>query len=63
MRDILFTHPHKLHQLNSHSASWFHEAILPAEANRLADGLEIHYTPKHGSWLNMVEIEFIALAQ
>ena len=40
-----------------------YEAFPPAEAKRLADKLEIHYTPKHGSWLNMAEIEFSALAR
>jgi hypothetical protein len=38
-------------------------AFSPAEAKRLADRLEIHHTPKHGSWLNMAEIKFSALAR
>ena len=38
-----------------------YEAFEPAEAKRLADKLEIHYTPKHGSWLNMAEIELSVL--
>ncbi len=44
-------------QLNTHSPASLYEAYPPAEAKRLADRLEIHYTPKHGSWLNMAEIE------
>ena len=41
----------------------FYEAFEPAEARRLAAKIEIHYTPKHGSWLNMAEIELAALAK
>src|SRR5216683_697650 len=47
--------------LNTHSPGSLYEAFEPAEAKRLADKLEIHYTPKHGSWLNMAEIELSAL--
>jgi len=43
--------------LNIHSPASLYEAFPPAEAKRLADRLEIHHTPKHGSWLNMAEIE------
>jgi hypothetical protein len=43
--------------LNVHSIGSLYEAFAPAEAKRLAMKLEIHYTPKHGSWLNMAEIE------
>ena len=43
--------------LNSHSTASFYEAFDPKEARRLAERLDIHYTPKHGSWLNMAEIE------
>lgn len=43
--------------LNTHAAASLYEAFPPAEAKRIADRLEIHYTPKHGSWLNMAEIE------
>ena len=50
-------------QLNTHSAASLYEAFPPAEAKRLADKLEIHYTPKHGSWLNMAEIELSALGR
>ena len=43
--------------LNTHVISSFYEAFEPAEARRLVAKLEIHYTPKQGSWLNMAEIE------
>ena len=43
--------------LNTHKLSSLYEAFEPAEARRIAERLEIHYTPKHGSWLNMAEIE------
>jgi hypothetical protein len=43
--------------LNTHKTSSFYEAYPPEEASRLADRLEIHYTPKHGSWLDIAEIE------
>jgi hypothetical protein len=47
--------------LNTHSAASLYEAFAPEEARRLTRRLEIHYTPKHGSWLNIAEIEFSAL--
>jgi hypothetical protein len=43
--------------LNTHAAASLYEAFPPAEAKRIVERLEIHYTPKHGSWLNMAEIE------
>jgi transposase len=43
--------------LNTHHKSSLYEAFEPKEAKRIADRFEIHYTPKHGSWLNMAEIE------
>ena len=43
--------------LNTHGPASFYEVFPPAEARRLARKLEIHSTPKHGSWLNMAEIE------
>ena len=48
-------------QLNTHSPASLYAAFSPAEAKRLADKLEIHYTPKHGSWLNMAELELSVL--
>jgi len=47
--------------LNTHSTASLYEAFAPAEARRLAERLEIHYTPKHGSWLNIAEIELSVL--
>lgn len=49
--------------LNTHSPSSFYEAFPPAEARALTDRLEIHYTPKHGSWLNIAECEFSVLSR
>jgi hypothetical protein len=43
--------------LNTHSIASLYETFPAEEAKRLRDKLEIHYTPKHGSWLNMAEIE------
>ena len=48
--------------LNTHVISSLYETFPPEEAFRLAQRLEIHYTPKHGSWLNIAEIELSALA-
>ncbi len=48
--------------LNTHTLSSLYEAFEPGEAFRLAQRLEIHYTPKHGSWLNIAELELSALA-
>ena len=50
-------------QLNTHSPASLYQAFPPAEAKRLVDKLEIHYTPTHGSWLNMAEIELSVLAR
>lgn len=50
-------------QLNTHSPASLYEAFAPAEAKRIAAKLEIHHTPKHGSWLNMAEIELSALGR
>ena len=50
-------------QLNTHSPTSLYEAFAPEEAKRVADRLEIHHTPKHGSWLNMAEIELSALGR
>lgn len=49
--------------LNTHTPAALYEAFAPAEAKRIADRLEIHYTPKHGSWLNIAEIELSVLAR
>jgi hypothetical protein len=47
--------------LNTHNIASLYLAFPPKDARRLADRLEIHYTPKHGSWLNIAEIELSAL--
>jgi transposase len=49
--------------LNTHSPASLYECFEPEEAKRIADKLDIQYTPKHGSWLNMAEIEFSALSR
>jgi len=50
-----------LDQLNTHSPAALSAAFPPVEAKRLADKLEIHHTPKHGSWLHMAELELSIL--
>jgi hypothetical protein len=52
-----------LDNLNTHSAASFYETFEPDEARRLINRFEFHFTPKHGSWLNMAEIELSALAR
>ena len=49
--------------LNTHHPASLYEAFEPAEARRIAERLEIHYTPKHGSWLNMAEPELAVLTR
>lgn len=49
--------------LNTHKLASLYEAFEPAEARRLLERLEIHYTPKHGSWLDMAETELSVLAR
>jgi hypothetical protein len=49
--------------LNTHTIGSLYEAFSPEEAWRLARRLDIHYTPKHGSWLNIAEIELSALTK
>jgi hypothetical protein len=49
--------------LNTHTLGSLYEAFAPAKARALAERLEIHYTPKHGSWLNIAEIELSALTR
>ena len=52
-----------LDNLNTHRRASLYETFPPAEARRIAKRLEFHFTPKHGSWLNMAEIEFSVLAR
>ena len=65
--DIHFPHAEKIvivqDQLNTHSPAGLYEVFLPAEAKRILDRLEFHSTPKHGSWLNMAEIELSVLGR
>jgi hypothetical protein len=52
-----------LDNLNTHTPAALYETYEPAEARRIARRLEFHYTPKHGSWLNMAEAEFAVLSR
>jgi len=52
-----------LDNLNTHVPAAFYLAFEPQEARRLVERFEFHYTPKHGSWLNMAEIELSALTR
>jgi DDE superfamily endonuclease len=68
MRDLVDVHfPEAIRirvvedHLNTHTPAALYEALPPAEAKRILDRLEFHYTPKHGSWLNMAEIELSVL--
>lgn len=49
--------------LNTHCGASLYKTFPPAEARRILENLEIHYTPKHGSWLNMAEIELSSLSR
>src|SRR3712207_365523 len=49
--------------LNTHTPAALYETFPPTEAKRLADKLELHYTPKHGSWLNMAAVELSILGR
>jgi transposase len=49
--------------LNTHGPGCLYEALGPARARSIAERIEWHYTPRHGSWLNMAEIELAALAK
>lgn len=51
-----------LDNLNTHTPAALYEAFPPAEARRIVERLEIHYTPKHGSWLNVAEIELSTMS-
>lgn len=65
--DVHYVHAEKIilvmDNLNTHSIGSLYETFEPAEARRIAEKLEIHYTPKHGSWLNMAEIEIGIMAR
>jgi len=61
LSDVMYPNAEKiilvLDNLNTHAPSSLYKAFAPEEARRIVRRLEIHYTPKHGSWLNMAEIE------
>ena len=65
--DVLYPQAQKilvvLDNLNTHSPSAFYETFEPKEARRLVERFEFHFTPRHGSWLNMAEIELSALVR
>lgn len=65
--DVHYPHAERIvlvmDNLNTHTPAALYEAFAPADARRIARKLEIHYTPKHGSWLNMAEIELSVLAR
>lgn len=70
IKDIVDTHYPEadkitvvMDNLNTHKPSSLYQAFSPEEAHRLLNKLEFHYTPKHGSWLNMAEIEFSVLSR
>ena len=52
-----------LDNLSTHTPAALYETFEPAKARRLVERLEIHYTPKHGSWMNMAELELSVLAR
>jgi DDE superfamily endonuclease len=64
--DTQYPHAEKIvlimDNLNTHKLASLYEAFTPAEARRLIERFELHYTPKHGSWLNMAETELSVLA-
>jgi len=65
--DVLFPDADRIlvvqDNLNTHTPAALYEAFEPIEAKRILNHLEFHYTPKHGSWLNMVEIEIGILSK
>jgi len=65
--DLHYPHAEKIvlvmDNLNTHTPTALYEAFTPAETRRLSERLEIHYTPKHGSWLSMAEIELSVLSR
>ena len=65
--DVVYPHAEYVRivqdNLNTHTAAALYEAFEPAEARRILQRVEFHYTPKHGSWLNMAEIEISIFAR
>jgi transposase len=52
-----------LDNLNTHTPAALYQTFPPEEARRILNRLQFHYTPKHGSWLNMIELEFSVLSR
>lgn len=67
LADESFPHAEKIilvqDNLNTHSPASLYEAFAPAEARRLIERFEFHFTPKHGSWLNIAELELSVLGR
>lgn len=67
LADVMYPNAEKIilvmDNLNTHKAASLYKAYPPAEARRIIKRLELHYTPKHGSWLNMAEIELNVMAR
>jgi len=65
--DVMYPHAEKItlvtDNLNTHSPASLYKAFSPEEAHRIANRFEWHYTPKHGSWLDMAEIEIGAMCR
>ena len=65
--DVLFPEAARIHlvldNLNTHTPTALYQTFAPQEALRILSKLQFHYTPKHGSWLNMVELEFSVLSR
>jgi hypothetical protein len=65
--DVLYPQAEKiivvLDNLNTHTPSSFYETFAPEETRRLVESFEFHFTPKHGSWLNMAKIKLSALVR
>jgi transposase len=65
--DVLFPEAARIHlvldNLNTHTPAALYQTFPPQEALQILSKLEFHYTPKHGSWLNMVELEFSVLSR
>lgn len=65
--DVLFPEATRIHlvldNLNTHTPAALYQTFSPFEALRILSKLQFHYTPKHGSWLNMVELEFSVLSR
>ena len=68
MNEIVADHPEPevhvvLDNLNTHTPAAFYETFEPEEARRLTQRFEFHFTPKHGSWLNMAEVDISVLTE